>query len=142
MKIEIINLIYELTRNDPKHIDTFNYKGTYDDIIIYWTYWYISNLPKDDDKFEYLPDKSPLKDSEKQELIPLFSGHYNSSDTHLILFYKYKSHEILVKLKSDKVVNDLNIPFLNFKIYDEKLINKLKTYCKEVKNKINILVFN
>ena len=102
MKIEIINLIYELTYNDPKYVDTFKYQGTYDDIIIYWTYWYINNLPKDDDQYEDIPDKSPLKDNEKLELVPIFSGHYNSSDTHLILFYKYKSKEILVKLQNEK----------------------------------------
>ena len=142
MKIEIINLIYELTYNDPKYVDTFKYQGTYDDIIIYWTYWYINNLPKDDDQYEDIPDKSPLKDNEKLELVPIFSGHYNSSDTHLILFYKYKSKEILVKLKSDKINNNLKIPFLNFKIYDEKLINKIKKHCKNHKEKINVLIYN
>ena len=149
------NIFYKIVdkiNNGPKYKYSFLYRNFYSDLILYWSFWYINSLPKDHELYSHncllsdspeedFENESKLEESEKQELIPIFRAHKNSSDLHIVIFYMYNLNCMLVKIKDETILKDYETPFLNILIDDTELVKKIKKICNKDKTKLNILFY-
>tara|TARA_B110000971_G_C19969364_1_gene481793 strand:+ start:41 stop:478 length:438 start_codon:yes stop_codon:yes gene_type:complete len=139
---EAMERILEMISRDPVYISDFKLSKSYTDISNYWNYWLVSNTESFNLLKAYFENKTIFNKNEKEELDTIFSAHFNSSDEHLILFYKNAEDDIFLKLKSEKVVNTLNIPYWSILLKDKEIKKVFKKYFKsKKKNIMNVMIF-
>ena len=137
---KINDIILEFINNDYKFGYSFDYNFKYDHIINFWNFWYLRE--ENEDLIEIL-DTLDLKLDKKiiEELEIIFRAHYNSTGSHMILFYITHSDEVLIKLKTDILVDKFRVPYWTIKISSQN-IEKLMKQNKIKKNQLSILVYN
>lgn len=137
---KINDIILEFINSDYKFGYSLDYKFKYDHIINYWNFWFLKQ--ENDDLTKILDTlEMPLGKNISQELEIIFRAHYNSTGSHMILFYISHSDEVLIKLKTDLMGDKFKIPYWTIKISSQN-IEKLMKENKIKKNQLSILVYN
>ena len=139
---EIYSVVTKFINNNYRFGYSFKFNNSYEDIIRYWSNWFICQENKENYGLN-LPNSitSKLDLNVTDELEVIFKTHYNSCDNHMILFYKPTSNEILIKLKVNNTNSKYSIPYWTLKISNKEILEAIKENNIENDN-LCVLVYN